>query len=817
MELVPGKTLAEIMSAEGALAPAVAVHIAGQIAEALEAAHEQNIVHRDLKPANIKRRDDDVVKVLDFGLARAFDPAAASGSDALTMMGSSPTMMSPAVTQHGVILGTAGYMSPEQAKGRAPDKRADIWAFGVVLYEMLTGRPLFEGDTITEVIAAVIKDAPSLDALPPQTPPALRHLIARCLERDPKLRLRDIGEARIALRTALDPADPLNRTQTVSAVATASASAAHGSRTMRVALAAGAIALAGLAAVVAWRAKPEAAGIPVRRFDLPAAMVDGHSRLAPDGSRLAYFRDGHLFVYALETATSTDLGNVPPAAGNGFWSPDGRTIGYWAESSLRTVPVSGGVPFTVCKVPASGQIEGALWQDDGTIQFIVWRDSLYRVPATGGTPALVAAIDPKTEVDFHGLTSLPNNRLILTTHLRGEDRARLDLVDGGKRTPLSTDPDLTVGNVAFMAPNHLLFLRAFNNPGVWDAPFDGTTVDFTKATLIAPHAVNFDASPDGTMIVQLAAKEPRELAWVTSKGDVSAVPGAPFEWVSRRVALSPDSRRAVLSERGPDEKEVFVVRNVVTGTDTRLALPEAYKGLATGAIVNWMPSGRLLFAAGAVEQSKIYDWPADGSSNGRELVPGLAALVTPDHKEVIFNQDVRSIARLQRAPILPDGSAGTPQPLFSGSQPDARYFDLSPDGKLLAFTVADANTRQTNVFVATYPGLSERLQVTSNGGTGPRFSRDGKLLYYLTGTRVNGTPRGQLYVVPITTAPLDTGASTLLFTEGEGVAAGERALSIMAVETASDGRLLMTRRVPTPPSDQARLMLLQNWMGGLRK
>ena len=332
MELVPGPTLAELIAAEGALRPETAVAIAGQIAEALEAAHEQGIVHRDLKPANVKRRDDGAVKVLDFGLARSGVDRPGAPSE------SSATALSPAMTELGMILGTAAYMSPEQARGRPADKRADIWAFGVVLYEMLTGRRPFGGETVAEVMAAVIKDAPSLDALPPTTPPALRQLIERCLERDPRERLRDIGEARIALRSALDPANPLNR-----AGSGAAATPPTRRRTLTWALvSAGAFALAALSVFQVWRAKDDGAAVPVRRFDLPVGLGEARVAISPDGSRLAYRSGGHLKVHMLRTATSLDVGEVPPSTSHLFWSPDGGTIGYVAEAALRTVSAAGG-------------------------------------------------------------------------------------------------------------------------------------------------------------------------------------------------------------------------------------------------------------------------------------------------------------------------------------------------------------------------------------------------------------------------------------------------------------------------------------------
>ena len=277
MELVEGDDLSQRI-ARGAIPIDEALPIATQIAEALEAAHEQGIIHRDLKPANIKVRADGTVKVLDFGLAKALDQSAASSLQSPAALSMSPTITTPAMTRAGMILGTAAYMSPEQARGKTVDKRADIWAFGCVLYEMLTGERQFGGDTVQETLAAVIKDPLRLERLPDEVPRPIRQLLARCLDRDPRTRLRDIGEARVWLSRIDDP----------EAIAAPPVDAPGRRSRVTLALAAGSVVLTALAGIVAWQMKPTGIA-PVRRFDLPAAIAAAKDvAIAPDGSRLAY-------------------------------------------------------------------------------------------------------------------------------------------------------------------------------------------------------------------------------------------------------------------------------------------------------------------------------------------------------------------------------------------------------------------------------------------------------------------------------------------------------------------------------------------------
>ena len=581
MELVDGATLDELIAGAGDFAPSGsearqaagvgprgklrkaglppddALKIAKQIADALEAAHEQGIIHRDLKPANIKVRSDGTVKVLDFGLAKAMDPARASSPSA-GALANSPTITSPAMTEMGMILGTAAYMSPEQARGRSVDKRADVWAFGAVLFEMLTGARAFAGEDLAETMGAVIHKEPEWSRLPAATPAPVRTVLRRCLQKDPKQRLRDIGDVRLALEGAFETAAPPPLTP-----ATSSKPRGHFAWMA-------AIALVALAAPAAWSLKP-GPELPLLTMEIappPGAAFNFEESqfvLSPDGAHAVFIASGRERGQSLwlRTMDSGVVAELPDTGGprTPFWSPDGRRVGFFAEGKLKTIEIAGGKPRVLCDGP---QGYGS-WSTQGVILFGAPNAPLQRVPDTGGTPVTAIPYDEARQEIMQAVPYfLPDGthflydsrttgaeRGIAWASLDGRDRKFL-IQNRNSPGSYAPNPDGGAGWIVYSSGGRLL-AQSFD-------PEKGNLIG--EAVLIADSVVpgpSWSHSLTGLLSFAHTTDVASQLAWFSRDGDRLGVAGEPGRIGAARIS--------------PDQKAVAFVRTEGTNSDILVSDP----------------------------------------------------------------------------------------------------------------------------------------------------------------------------------------------------------------------------------------------------
>jgi eukaryotic-like serine/threonine-protein kinase len=809
LELVEGPTLADRIAA-GALPIEEAVTVARQIAEALEAAHEQGIVHRDLKPSNVKLRPDGTVKVLDFGLAKALDARSSAPLD----LSLSPTVASPA-TMQATILGTAAYMAPEQAKGKAVDKRADIWAFGIVFSEMLTGRAMYAGETVSEILAAVIMKPPDLSMLPASMPAVVRRLIERCLDRDPKTRLRDIGEARIALERYL-----LNPAATGADVA-----APVPPRTTRRFWTASAAAVLVIGVAAFWlgmNRRQTVAPPPVGRFDidLPAkGELNLISRpaigLSPDGSQIVFAAvvDGvsRLYVRRRDAIEARMLPGTEEGS-NPVFSPDGKWLAFVGGNKLKKMQLDG-TPVPLADAPDA---RGVDWLGDNTLVFAPnATGSLYTIPAVGGPAKPITTIDEKSQERTHRWpVALPDGRAVLFTvgtfaSPDNYDESAIDVV-----TLSSGARHRVLERAAFvrLVPGYLLFSRSAVLSAV---PFDAATLTVSATPVQVLQGINgdtttgasdFSLAGDGTLAYvpgdsHVGLNRP---VWVDHKGATERLDLEENLYFDPRV--SPDGSRVAMtiggggrSGAGKDDIWVYdVARKILTrfsfdGGDTPV----------------WSADGSRIYyvtqnAAGT--KSTILVRPADGSRDPVKLatVDSRAFLhsVSPDGRSFIIDFEDHNGQGRQIVRWFAEGSA-KPEPLVA-TRSDEYAAAVSPDGRWLAYQ-SNESTRY-EVYVRDLQGTGARWQVSSGGGEEPHWAPNGRELYFRSESR--------LLVAPVELQPtFRPGTPSVLF---QGIYNMRSDSGISFDVDPRSGRFVMIR-LASSGGTQPRVRFILNWLDDFRR
>ena len=811
MELIEGETL-ESSIARGPLPVKNALGVATQITEALDVAHEKGIIHRDLKPANIKITPNGVVKVLDFGLAKTWTP------EPTDIDSSHAPTIAATLAGEGSIVGTIAYMSPEQARGQSVDRRTDIWAFGCVLFEMLAGRAAFPGDTISDTIAAILDREPDWSRLPAATPPAVRRLLRRCLDKDLKRRLRDVGDARSELEEAAGSPGAETPTRPVGVTRRAAISALAGATA----------GVAGTALFAVSRYRTDATPRRLTRFAVSPG--DGAGFMAGFNKRVAISPDGRYFacnvalrsgVNQLMLRSAAELEMKQPQGVAGavpFFSPDGQWLGVMDPSltgSIRKVALSGGAPANVCRGARAG-LGGATWSQDDTIYFVAENPgAILRVPASGGEPQEAVPIEFAKGERLHKFPyALPGGAglifTVATNDTESFDDAHIVVVSlpRGERRVL-----VEGGTCPCYAPSgHLVYARG---GGLFAIRFDphrrevsGQPFPVLEGVMMSRNTgvAQFEISASGDLAYIPGNIEggARSLVLVDRAGSAERLPLPPRSYLHPRV--SPEGRRLAIEIEGSNHN-VFqydfssgVLSNITTD------------GVSHWPI--WSPDGqRIGYRSGQMGRFELWEVPADRSRPATQIqATGYS------RNAESYAPDGRAIAYTVSGPSSPskvaithlDGSDSRPLDDTKFAQGSPKF---SPDGRWLAYCSNESGKPQ--VHIQAYPGPGARIQVSTDGGTDPVWRRSGTELFYRNGD--------SMMVVPVnSTTPISTGRPQELwrghYSHGMSSSCGAPGLTSSNYDVTPDGsRFLMIKDDDQDRQTSQQIIVVQGWANELNR
>ncbi len=620
----------------------------------------------------------------------------------------------------GVILGTAGYMSPEQARGKPVDRRADVWAFGCVLLEMLGGRQVFGGETISDTLAAVLKSEPDWESLPKDTPHSVRHLLKRCLDKDAKQRLRDVGEARILLDRVIhgDIEEPTPVGATIET---------RTSGRNRVAWLAASFAIAAVVGLSAWTLKPDPPEAPLRKFSLAVEREDnagpGDPSISPDGKMVVYLVDGKLWVQELDQLKPRRL-DIAGSAEMPFWSPDAAYIGYLSDGKLWKIPVAGGTSVKLCdpKTTFTGG-RGAVWGTDGRIVYTYGGSGLYEVNAQGGDPRLLYDVDPDLHGDYHEPSFLPGGRGILYIgHRINGSPDTIELWANGERKELVQVPKQRLWSPQYSSSGHIIYRRSGGNSGVWAVPFSLSKLEVTgDPFLVAAEGSDPTISSDGSLVYLRGESETEVIwRWVTHDGVVGDSVSVPMREYAEPV-LSPDGTRLAVTEFDGDEVDIWI-HDLTRHTRTRFTFDDGEQIQP-----EWSPDGKQIYYC-AEDKDSVFVRAADGTGESRAVAKGSQPDVSDDGRYLVVTVEQPA----SREDIWYVELGDDPQPKQFLSTPAREGMArLSPDGRYLAYSSDESG--EIEVYIKQFPGGEGKWQVSIDGGYWPVWARDGKTLFFRHG------------------------------------------------------------------------------------